>query len=221
MSKKIFMNKLFPRPPSFNYNNLQIDRDSITYITPPYYASIITNIINTLIPSNVMRNDITIMDCTACVGGDTISFGKTFGTVIAIEIIKERYDMLVHNIKEFKLYNVIPINDNSIDILKKINFIDIIYFDPPWGGKSYKDGIDIRLKLGDLFIDEIINIIFNEIISNVKIVVVKLPINYNLKELYDNTKNNDITILLYELDKMNIVVFIRNDYISINDHNVK
>src|SRR5258708_33705089 len=135
--KKIIIEKLFPCPPSNNYNNLMIDDESVSYITTPMNSEIIAEIISSLLPGNISSSDMTILDGTACVGGDTISFGKIFGTVIASEIEASRYKMLVNNLKEFELTNVVPVNDDCLKLYKRLNFVDIMYFDPPWGGGKY------------------------------------------------------------------------------------
>ena len=225
--KKIIMNKLFPCPPSKNFNNLMIDDDLVSYITTPVNSEMITAIIESLIPNNISRSDVTILDGTACVGGDSISFGRMFGTVVASEIEEHRYNMLVNNLREFELYNVVPVNEDCLKVFRRLNFVDIMYFDPPWGGKSYKTENLLRLSIGDLYVDELVNLIFYknteksismntqydyEIRSDVKMVVLKLPKNYNLSGLYEMTKSPSLTMLMYELNKMLIVVFKRNDY---------
>jgi len=66
--------------------------------------------------------------------------------------------------------------------------------------------------IGDLYIDELINNIFSSISairSNVKLVALKLPKNYDLKSLYERTKSSDIIIYLHELPKMNVLVIKR------------
>jgi len=212
--QKIYLDKLFPCPPNKKYDNLMIDREAVSYITTPENSDLITAIINQHIPERILRHNINIMDGTACVGGDSISFGSIFGCVVAIEIDKNRFDMLVNNLREYELYNVIPINGNCLNMYKKINFIDIMYFDPPWGGRNYKDQKNIRLMIGNVFIDEMINNIFNGVArSDVNMVVLKLPKNYNLLELYQKTKRDDVTIYLYELNKMIIVVYKKNNYV--------
>jgi 16S rRNA G966 N2-methylase RsmD len=212
--KKIIKNKLFPCPPDNNYENLMIDMESTSYVSTPYVSSVITGIIESLIPGHIALDKLTIFDGTACVGGDTIALGRTFGSVIAAEIDETRYNMLVNNLNEFKLWNVIPINDDSLNLLYKINFIDVMYFDPPWGGKIYKYKNNLRLKIGDMYLDQIVNHVFDgKVKSDVKMIVLKLPKNYNLYELYKKTNKSFITMYLYELNKMLIVVFKKNDYI--------
>lgn len=211
--KKIILNKLFPCPPSKKYDNLMIDNETISYITTPINSDTIAAIIRSHIPKNIALNNITIMDATACVGGDTIAFANSFGNVIAIEIDRMRFMMLTNNLKEFELFNVVPINGNCIEFYKKINCVDIIYFDPPWGGKKYKEQQNLRFNIGDMFIDEIINDIFSgNIRSHINMIVFKLPINYDLHNLYMRTKRDDITIYMHQLNKMNIIVYKKNDY---------
>ena len=213
-NKKILLNKLFPCPPSKKYCNLQIDNESVSYITTPINAELISTIIESLIPKNISHFDITIFDGTACVGGDSITFGKFFGKVIAVEIDIYKYNMLVNNIKEYELENIITINDDCIKILKTMNNIDIVYIDPPWGGKYYKDNSKLRLSIGGMYIDELVNMIFNKelVASNVKMIVFKLPKNYDLYTFYELTKSPKITIMMFELFKMIVVICNRFEY---------
>jgi hypothetical protein len=213
--KRIIFDKLFPCPPNKNYNKLMIDDASVSYITTPTNSEIITEIIISLIPKNIAYSDVTILDGTACVGGDTVSFGKIFGTVIASEIEVQRYKMLVNNLRVFELQNVVPVNEDCLKIYKKINFIDIMYFDPPWGN-HYKNGKNLRLSIGNLYIDELVNSILNNdpldnIRSYVKMIVLKLPKNYDIQKLYNMTKHNNVVMLQYELQKLFIIVFKRKE----------
>ena len=208
-NKKLILNKLFPCPPNNNYDNLMIDAESVSYITTPYNSEIIVGIIDSLIPKNVLRNDITILDGTACVGGDSISFGKMFGNVISSEINIKRYKMLMNNLNVFQLFNFITVNDYFINIIKRINNIDIVYLDPPWGGKNYKYQNNLRLQISNIYIDDLINMIFEK--NTIKMIVLKLPKNYDFYNLYKLTKKPDITIIMYELYKMMIIVFTKYD----------
>lgn len=218
-NKKIILNILFPLPPSKTYNNLQIDDESVSYITTPGNSDIIASIIDSQIPRHIQRTDVNILDATACVGGDSISFGKMFGTVVSTEIDSKRYSMLVNNLKEFELANVIPINEDCMKAYRRLNFLDIIYFDPPWGGRSYRYEKDLHLTLGDVPIEDVINTIFNSdpsekmIRSDIKMVVLKLPKNYDICYLYNSTKRVDTTMFMYDLPKMIVVVIKKNNYV--------
>lgn len=210
MNLKIRYNKLFPLPPTNTYNNLCIDEEAVTFVTTPAISETIGAIINSHIPDSVSRSDITILDGTACVGGDSITFGKMFGTVISTEIDRRRYKMLKNNLAEYNLRNVIPINDDCVKICGRLNYVDILYLDPPWGGKQYKLSANLRLTLGNKFIDDIIKNILdqsnNPKKSSIKLIALKLPKNYDLYSLYKKIKNYNIEIYLHELHKMNIII---------------
>jgi 16S rRNA G966 N2-methylase RsmD len=140
---------------------------------------------------NKIPENITIIDCTACVGGDTITFCNYFDIVIPIEIDKDRYHHLIHNINMYKLNNAYPILGNCIDIIPNIKRkIDVVYIDPPWGGSLYKTKQNLELKLGDIKIEEIIIDLFEKI--NVILVVLKLPKNYNYTNLSQVLKKYNI-----------------------------
>ncbi len=210
MKRNIIWTKLFHPPPNNNYRKLKIDHESMTYITTPQDTDQIISIINANM-INFKNKEICIFDGTGGAGGDSIAFGKVFHSVVVTEIDPDRYDMLVNNLLVYELYNVIPLNCSCLDIMEKINFIDVAYFDPPWGGKNYKKFDKLRLKLGELYIDEIVNRLFDQTItrSNIKMIVFKLPLNYDIESLYLNTKNTGATILMYQLNKMLIILISR------------
>ena len=212
MNRKIIIDKLFPQTPSGTYDDLMVDFETMSYVTTPHNSNIITAIIESNIPKLVNLNNVTVFDGTACVGGNSISFGKIFGAVIAVEIKTYIYEMLVNNLNQYELYNVFPINDDCLKILKRLNFNDIVYFDPPWGGREYKKRELLRLSISGRFIDEIINDILESKKNNVKMIVFKLPKNYNIEDLYNRTKHNIVEFKLYTLQKMLVLVILHHKY---------
>lgn len=198
---KIHYDKIFPCPPNKKYNSLMIDNESVRHITPYKISENIVSIIDSHIPERIDRKKVNIMDATACVGGDSISFSKRFGYVVSCEINKNKYKMLVNNINLYGLSNIIHINDDCLNIYDKINFLDIIYFDPPWGGSSYKLHDKITLSINDLLIDDIIiNILSGNIRSNIKIIALKLPKNYDIASLFFNTMCYDDAMYYYDFN---------------------
>jgi 16S rRNA G966 N2-methylase RsmD len=206
MNQKIYYNKLFPKLNGISIKNLQIDNESISYITTPSEAEKITSIIESHTIKIKQNNLISIIDATGGVGGDTIAFCKKFGNVISIEDNYERYKILLHNITQYAFKNVTVINANSTLIIPKISDIDVIYIDPPWGGKDYKFKENLRLTLDDLSIEEFILKCFN---NDLKIkplfCVLKLPKNYDIKYFY-SILSYKFEIYLYELYKFNIFI---------------
>jgi 16S rRNA G966 N2-methylase RsmD len=187
--------RLFPYIEDINkMKKLKIDKDSIYYISIREDADIITNIIKNLF----IKNDIYVTDATAGVGGNTISFAQNFKHINSIEINKIRYSYLLNNINIYNINNVNTYHANCLDILCKL-YSDVIFFDPPWGGPTYKNKKNIRLKLTNLYIEDICKNIFNDNLT--KYIVMKLPLNYNLSIF-----NKNFNIELHKLNKMLIIV---------------
>jgi len=206
-TKKIYLDKLFPKINGVSINNLKIDVESISYITTPHESKKITDIITKHISNFKNPKNSVIVDATGGVGGDTIMFATQFGSVISIEIEIDRYNLLKHNVDEYKFNNVIVINGDSLIIIPKLPHIDVIYIDPPWGGKDYKMKENLRLLLGTTELETFILNSFNpEIMICVpKLMTLKMPKNYDLKYLYKKI-SHIFDIYLYQLKKINILV---------------
>ena len=205
----MILKRIFPYLSNNNYNNLQINDETLTYITTYKISQLITDIIISNIPFNINLKNIIIFDMTACIGGDSITFSKNFGNVISCEDNTIFYNMLINNLNVYDVKNIITHNEDSLLIYKNYSNIDILYIDPPWGGKDYKKQKKLRLKINEKYVDEIVNDCFSQE-TKIKLIVLKLPKNYDLYELYQLTEYNKINIYLYRLDKMNIIIF--NNY---------
>jgi 16S rRNA G966 N2-methylase RsmD len=203
MDKKIFFDKLFPWKQGVNRNKLHISDECISYITVPRDSEKISYLISQKISKYKKKEDITIIDATACVGGDTITFCHNFGIVIPIELDKNRYSDLLYNINVYNIQNAFPINGNCLEIIPDIDInIDVIYIDPPWGGSSYKKQDKLDIRMNDKDMDQIIKSLF---IKNVKLVVVKLPKNYNYDDLLPKLKDYVVT-LNKEIKKIDVLL---------------
>ncbi len=232
--------RIFPILKNYNnYEKIKIDDDSFSYITIREIAELITKIISHhLLQFNVNPQKSSIIDYTAGVGGNVLSFSKHFLSVHAIELSELRAEYLKNNIDVYGFKNITVYNESSIDFnenkMLKIN-PNVIFVDPPWGGVNYKNSESLTLKLGEVNIEElVVNIIdkftnyikkcSEEIIdlnekskyvlnnNNNKLIVLKLPKNYDIEYFYNfilekaNTNNYNIKQCLYILNKMLIVV---------------
>tara|TARA_Y100000590_G_C15615380_1_gene975517 strand:+ start:429 stop:1109 length:681 start_codon:yes stop_codon:yes gene_type:complete len=182
---------LFPPLLDKNYNKLMINNEGVYSITPFKCADIISKIIK----KKFKTDKITIIDSTANVGGNTISFLKYFNKVISIEKNYKNFLMLQNNIKVYKLQNkVILFNGDCLDLIPKIhkkNKIDVVFIDPPWGGKSYK-----KYKLLNLYLSNIniIEIVKKLLYNYTKTVVIKIPYNFNFIEFFNKLDYIQFTI---------------------------
>ena len=86
---------------------------------------------------------------------------------------------------------------------------DVIYIDPPWGGKNYKYKENINLYLSNIPIYTICN----NLKGNFKYLVLKVPYNFNLKNFKNNIIYNNIDIHKLEASdgKIKIKIIVIND----------
>lgn len=209
MNNKIYIERLFPDVIEKDlFFKLKIDYESIMYITTPTDAEIITQIIiKQLTNKNMDVSNCVITDATAGVGGNVISFAEKFKFVNAIELNIIRFNYLVNNIDVYKLKNVKTICDDMMKVLPQLENNDIIFIDPPWGGKDYKKNDRLKLVINDIHIEDCCIEMINakNYKSKIKFIVLKLPSNYDVVYLREKM-NNYCIITQYDLNKMCIIV---------------
>ena len=162
-------------------------------ITKKNEAYFITNLITKFFGTN----KVTITDSTACIGGNTLGFqlNEQIKKVNSIELDKLHFDMLRNNINLYdNSEKVNLIHDNYLNVMKVISQ-DIIFHDFPWGGVNYRENESIMLGLYDNDntyhkISEIVN----ELKSYSKMQVLKLPLNFEFAEFFQEIKYNKIKL---------------------------
>jgi len=161
--------KIFPEPLNKDYSKLQYDNEGLWSLTTYNLADLISEQILEIVDNNNLH----IIDtCCGC-GGNLISFIKYFKNVTAIELDKNRFTYMQNNIKCYTNKSINLINGDCIDYLFKADY-DIYFFDPPWGGPSYKKKQNIELYLSKYSLNDILKKLKKD-----KLVVVKVPYNYN------------------------------------------
>src|SRR5437868_1132490 len=161
---------------------LKKDEESKKYITTRKYATKITNIIKNHM-LNIYQNmsDVIVTDLFSGNGGNCLSFALTFGNVNACEIDTERYNNLINNIGVYELKNVATYHGDALNYVYHFDNHNVVFIDPPWGGSDYKKKSTIRLTIGEISIETICNNIFENSVKIPHLVVLKLPINYDLE----------------------------------------
>jgi 16S rRNA G966 N2-methylase RsmD len=191
-----------------NQKKLLITDKGLYSISKPHDAQWITDIILQFIKGHqsLIGKNVSIIDGTAGIGGNTINFSKYFYKVYAIEINDTHFKVLKNNMEALHLMNVKFFQDNFLNIVDKIQDKgndNIFFFDPPWGGKSYKNFKYFNLKIGKNPIAAVINILYEK---NIKYVVLKAPFNLNISMLYTNIKYQNINI--HKNSKKNMILII-------------
>lgn len=174
---------------------LQIDDEALCYITHKSFAEkICEKIIENLKSMGIDSKECTITDATAGVGGNVFSFSKNFKKVNAIEIDKKWFAYLKNNTSLYNLSNIEFFNEDCMKRLGNLGEQDVVFIDPPWGGRSYKDEDKMRLKINEESIESICNDLFDikKTKSPPKIIALKLPKNYDVKYLQDNVRSQQI-----------------------------
>jgi predicted RNA methylase len=194
-------------------HELKIDDESLYSISTISDANKISSIIlDNLKKINLNPCQIIITDATAGVGGNTLSFAGIFKSVNCIEIDKNRSVYLKNNLNIYNIKNCVIYNDDCTKILDKLDN-SVIFFDPPWGGREYKKHKNIRLTLSGTDIEQICNKLLNDKnIKNLVMIVLKLPLNYDIQHIYDSI-NENITVCV--IRRMQIVIIIKKDYLCL------
>ena len=196
-----------------NYDNLKITDEGMYSLTKYIDSIAIIRAMKNIIGEENIEG-LTIMDGTANVGGDTIRFAMNFNKVISVELDKDNYDVLLNNVEVYNLRDKVSlINDDVTKVYNNIQlFPDVLYLDPPWGGKGYKEFDEEKMVI---FLS---NISLTRFIGNVlispskpKYIFIKLPINYNVNSLRDMPYVCDMQV--YSIRKFYLVCMtIDNKY---------
>jgi 16S rRNA G966 N2-methylase RsmD len=194
--------KIFPYIPN-KMDQLKIDDESLTFITYKDDSTKITRILKRyLFKQNIRESDCTIVDATAGVGGNVISFCKSFKYVIAYEINEERAKFLENNLELYGINNVKVIHDDCMKYMFN-EPCDVLFIDPPWGGINYKKKKRLRLTLGDESIEDVCK----KMVDKCKLIGLKLPKNYDIKHLFDSF-DQSVLLYMHTLERMNIIIIV-------------
>lgn len=188
------MNRFFPNINSVNMNNLQIDDIGEYSITKPEEADLITQIM-----INETNDTSTILDAMAGSGGNTISFCTRFTKVVSVESDIHRFNILKNNLDQYNFPNYTVFYDDCLNIIDKAKY-NIIFFDPPWGGKNYLKQEKVELSISGFKIWMILKYILSEN-KNCNIFL-KIPSNFNLMKLKNELSSfQNIKIFKFEIGK--------------------
>jgi len=187
-----------------NKKNLKITDKGLYSISKYNDAEWITTIILSFLnDKKLIKKE--IVDGTAGIGGNTINFARHFSKVYAVEINNTHYNVLKNNLEVLSIKNVILYLDNFLNILDNLkNNCNIFFFDPPWGGKTYRNFKYFNLKIGKLPVYNVINILHEK---NFKYVILKAPYNLNISPIFSNIKYENMNIHSNYKKNMMLVIF--------------
>jgi len=197
--------KIFPRVEGVDPNLTILTQEGGYSITKRRDALQIIRVMQ-----NVLHeiSTMTIVDATACNGGDTLNFAMNFKCVRSIEINSSNFSALEYNVKQvYKFKNVELIKGDCTKI--QLGKTDVLYLDPPWGGPSYREQLLIDLKLSEISIDIWLSGLLKEDDAP-KHIFIKLPFNYDFNKL------KNISFVKLDINKIHkfYLVYIENGFVK-------
>jgi 16S rRNA G966 N2-methylase RsmD len=180
---------IFTKEEGIDISKILYTKESQYSTTPPDEAEKIDDIIIKSL-RNKEADKISIIDGTANIGGDTISFAKKFKKVLAVEKSPLNFQALKNNVEiVFKpklKAETILLNSSAVDILKSVKSgeYDVLFLDPPWGGRHYRYFDKLDLFLDGINICNLIKKYFKKF----DLIVLKVPANFNINLLKESVK---------------------------------
>lgn len=178
-----YLHKYFPSICKEKRSLLKYDDVGLYSISPPKNAYIIT--------SHILRyfkdNNIIVTDAMAGLGGNTLSFANYLYRVNSIEYNEERFKYLVSNVGLYSSANVVCLHANYLNVMYKLQQ-HVIFLDPPWGGKNYKENEKMIIEINDISLNTICDDIYENKLC--MLLLLKLPLNYDIDTFSDKIKNN-------------------------------
>lgn len=182
-------NIIFTKEEGIDISKILYTKESQYSTTPPDEAEKIDNIIIKSL-KNIEADKISIIDGTANIGGNTISFAKKFKKVLAIEKSPLNFQALKNNVEiVFKpklKAETILLNSSVVNVLKSVKSgeYDVLFLDPPWGGRHYRYFDKLDLFLDGINICNLIKKYFKKF----DLIVLKVPANFNINLLKEGVK---------------------------------
>ena len=186
-----FPNEVLSSTSSYlNYQFIETTSDSRYYSLMPWHHKPVVDILISEL-QNINFN--LWIDATSHIGVDAFLIRKLYPCldIIAIEKNKETFKVLENNVTNLSMIlnkpnvkPIITINQDCVQYLRNFNSLEgvVIYFDPPWGGSSYKKSDYINLFLNDEMIGDIILDLLN---LTPALIILKVPSNFNFN-LFNN-----------------------------------
>lgn len=178
---------LFPVRPGIEREQLQIHEVGRYSISRPADAEATTGVVldalRWLCGGRVQPSQLSVLDATACVGGNTLSFAETFGRVTAVERDRETCAMLDHNLRVYKLRSKVRVLcGDALGVTRARH--DVVFLDPPWnapGQPWHSTQSAVRLSLSGRSLPAVIRHFLGA--AKPRLLVVKVPLNYDFGEL--------------------------------------
>lgn len=179
----------FPYADNVRFHELRISRAGRYMITRPEHAALITS---TIVDTARLLGlgeaaGLTIVDGTACVGGNTLDFARHFAHTVAVERDGDHCEALRNNLEVYG-YNigddpgakVQVVHGDYMRVLRDLP-ADCVMLDPPWcesAGVWYTRRREVQLYLSDTPLHGVVDAIFTH--TATRLVALKVPYNFSV-----------------------------------------
>lgn len=220
--------RFFPKLTHKQINNIKLTDVSMYSFSYLYDAKLCVDFIE----SFTTLSELIITDATAGIGGNSILFAEKCKQVNCIEIHELHCKILNHILQLHNFENIKVYNYNYLNIYNSIEE-DIVFLDPPWtwdvDPRKYHhyDKLQLYLKNNIKQKINIIEIIKLLAVKKTRLVVLKVPYNFDFNTLYSTIVLKNIYKYMYyrniwkELGKIHYNFVILSNSLPIkNDFNV-
>lgn len=213
--RKQKVRRLFPDLSDALREMLRFDDVALYSVTDQRTADAFSKAILKFVPASS-----TLVNATACVGGNTQSFARHFTKVLAIEKDRLRYLHLRHNMSVMQLSNVQCVHGDCLDLLgitqsrsastflniQKSEPEDIVFIDPPWGGPRYRDNgkQQLTLHLSGMELSVLVKALSLQRIT--RFVALKLPTNFDINAFQKGCGDAVQLVHWQQFPKMNLMI---------------
>jgi len=132
-----------------------------------------------------------------------INFSKRFKKVIGIEKSTINYNIMKNNIEVYGLKNIEIYNNSFIKIIPELCG-NVVFIDPPWGGRKYRYKTNIMLHLDKVYIYDIVN----QIPNSTKLIAIKIPYNFDYSSFITKIYPNQ-SISHWSVNNYNLITIVR------------
>lgn len=187
-----------------DYDKFETVESSHYSSTMPWHIKNIYKIYKENIPEFDKFTD--IIDANSNIGADAIHFAKnTNADITAVELMKPEFDALTKNIKNFGFEKrITPKHDDIYNVINKMKndkeSVDMIHFDPPWGGPEYMKEEKIMLMLSKKPLFHIVNIITDPKNHIAKYVSIKAPKNFDIDKFENKLQNKKLQVNVFPIN---------------------
>ena len=168
------MQRIFPYKEGLKFKNLITTNIGVYSRTTESVAKSQIRIIKEMLGN---PEETVITEANGGIGGLSIYLVHHFKFVKIVEINKTHKKVIENNLREYGSFNFKVYDRDYLDIMMKLKQ-DVIIFDPPWGGRNYKDFKKIPLELNNVDIACIIRKLYDA--KKFKLVIFLIPYNFDV-----------------------------------------